>query len=207
MLVIAFFSVNGTPETSLTPLCSITRATDGAQVVSGAAMTHIGHGFYEYDFSDHSRAYTYVVICDGGSSLPSEQRYATTIVSADTISNSVDAIKAKTDGLPASTQTRFDQVDAAIAEIPDSSAMAVMLNDVEAGIRGGSETLETLSGRVQASAIAIDAILAIESGTWEIIGTQMVFKAPGTNVEIARFNLYDIDGNPSASSVYKRVRI
>ncbi len=207
MLVIAFFSANGISEEGLSPICTIRQAQDGEAVVLAAAMSHIGAGFYGYDFTAQDRYKAYTVVCDGGISLPAEQRYATAVIGADHAGIGIDAIKAKTDGLPASTQARLDQIDAAIAGIPDSSAMAIMLNDVEAGIRGGAETLESVAGKVLATAADVSAILAAQVGTWEIVGTQLVFKAPGTNVEIARFNLYDIEGNPSASSVYKRVRV
>ncbi len=207
MLIIAFFSVDGVPQEGLSPTCTIRQAQDGETVVLAAPMSHIGAGFYKYDFTARDRYKAYAVSCDGGISLPAEQRYATAIIGADYNGIGIDAIKAKTDGLPASTQARIDEIDAAIASIPDSSAMAVMLNDVEQNIRGGDETLGTLFGTIQAAAGIIDTILAMTSGTWEIVGTQMVFKAPGTNVEIARFNLYDAEGTPSASSVYKRVRV
>jgi|GEM_PF-6199982 len=207
MLVIAFFSVDGVPQEELSPTCTIRRIDDGEVVVTAAAMGHVGSGFYEYDFTAQDRLKTYTVVCDGGISLPAEQRYATDVIGADNAGIGIDAIKAKTDGLPTSTQARIDQIDSAIAGIPDSSAMAVMLNDVEQNIRGGDETLGTVSGKIQTAAAVIDTILAIESGTWELIDTQLVFRTPGTNVEIARFNLYDAEGEPSASNVYRRERI
>jgi hypothetical protein len=49
-------------------------------------------------------------------------------------------------------------------------------------------------------------ILDVESGNWEILGTQMIFyRKDGT--ELFRFNLYDKNNNLNVEQVYKRVRV
>lgn len=46
----------------------------------------------------------------------------------------------------------------------------------------------------------------IEGGKWQLINNQMVFWAADNVTEVARFNLYDVNGAPSVRNVFKRVR-
>lgn len=50
-------------------------------------------------------------------------------------------------------------------------------------------------------------ILNIEEGDWKIVGTQMIFYETDGITEIARFDLFDEDGNPSNESVFYRKRV
>ena len=54
---------------------------------------------------------------------------------------------------------------------------------------------------------AINLIKDVETGTWAIEGTQMVFYKGNTNVEIMRFNLFDSGGLASPIDVFKRERV
>jgi hypothetical protein len=44
-------------------------------------------------------------------------------------------------------------------------------------------------------------------GKWEITGNQMIFYKADNATEIMRFNLFDADGNPATTDVYKRERV
>jgi len=47
----------------------------------------------------------------------------------------------------------------------------------------------------------------IEGGKWEIINNQMIFYKSDNTTEVARFNLFDKNGNPSEIDLYKRERV
>lgn len=64
----------------------------------------------------------------------------------------------------------------------------------------------TIGRAISDSAINSQAILDIEEGNWEIIGTQMIFKDKA-NVELFRMNLYDSTGKASNTEVFKRQRV
>lgn len=53
----------------------------------------------------------------------------------------------------------------------------------------------------------LDLIHDIEGGKWTIVNNQMVFFKSDNMTEIARFNLFDEDGNPSVDSVFRRERV
>lgn len=53
----------------------------------------------------------------------------------------------------------------------------------------------------------LDLLVQLESGKWEIVNNQMIFYDTG-DVEIMRFNLYDIDGVlTNGINMYKRVPV
>ena len=74
MLFLVFFTDRGTPQTGLTPDVDVWE-TDGTQVVTTAAMSEIGGGWYSYDFAGYDDTKDYVSRADGGSSLPGLDRY------------------------------------------------------------------------------------------------------------------------------------
>jgi len=50
-------------------------------------------------------------------------------------------------------------------------------------------------------------IKAIEGGRWKIVSHQMIFYDDDNTTEIARFDLFDITGDPANESVFERVRV
>ena len=52
----------------------------------------------------------------------------------------------------------------------------------------------------------LNTILDIEQGTWEIKNEQMIFYAVDGS-ELMRFNLYDKNGQPTSTAVFKRERV
>lgn len=75
MWVTSFFTVGGSPETGLTPTLDIYMVSDDTTIVSSAAMTEIGNGWYKYDFTDYVEGTEYVITCDGGATLGIFERY------------------------------------------------------------------------------------------------------------------------------------
>jgi len=53
----------------------------------------------------------------------------------------------------------------------------------------------------------ITFIKDIESGKWEIKSNQMIFFKTDGITEVARFNLFDSNGDASMTEVFKRVRV
>jgi hypothetical protein len=53
----------------------------------------------------------------------------------------------------------------------------------------------------------IQDIYHIQFGRWKIINKQMIFYKADNITEIARFDLFDDSGNPSAEAVFERVKV
>ena len=75
MIITAFFTNNGTPETGLTPTIRIRKLSDNSLVVTDASMSEVGDGFYKYDFTSYDHSIDYAIRVDGGSSLSDSDRY------------------------------------------------------------------------------------------------------------------------------------
>jgi hypothetical protein len=73
--ILAFFTEFGIPKTGLTPTIKIRKLSDKSLIVTDAAMEEVGDGFYTYSFTSATDFEKYAFLCDGGSSLPIEERY------------------------------------------------------------------------------------------------------------------------------------
>jgi len=258
MLIIAFFTNQGTPATGLTPTIDIWEA-DGTQVVSGATMTEVGGGFYKYDFTNYDGSKHYCIRADGGPTLPTDERYQygtnehalvweeavdhhqvpgtfgaknqravpseniddyKADVSALALEATVQAIKAKTDNLPSdpasqsAIEDKIDQAEANIrgADNDDLKAISDQLDAVQADLDNPDQYKADVSdlakeSTVQAIKQAVDFIKGIEGGRWKIENNQMIFYDEDNSTELARFDLFDKDGNPSEENVYERRRV
>jgi hypothetical protein len=60
---------------------------------------------------------------------------------------------------------------------------------------------------VSSLATQISKIYEIETGRWKILNNQMIIYASDNITEIARFNLFDLEGNPSITDVVERVKV
>lgn len=140
MILIVFFSDVGTPKTGLSPVIDIWE-DDGVQLVTAAAMTEIGGGFYKYDFTTYDETKNYCFRADGTSTLTPNDRYTY-------------------------NTNEIGQVTEDLTFLQD-----------------------------------------IEGGKWQIIGNQMIFYKSDNTTEVARFNLFDSDGNPTMINVFDRQRV
>lgn len=75
MLITAFFTESGIPRTGLSPTIRIRTLSDNALVITDAAMTEVGDGFYKYDYVAYDGTIDYSVRCDGGAVMADEERY------------------------------------------------------------------------------------------------------------------------------------
>lgn len=66
--ITTFFTSSGTPQTGLSATIRI-RNGAGTLVITDAAMTEIGDGFYGYDFTTYDEEEEYSIRCDGSASL------------------------------------------------------------------------------------------------------------------------------------------
>lgn len=65
----AFFTDAGTPKTGLSATIRIRKLSDNSLVVTDAAMTEVGDGFYSYDFTTYDIEEEYTIRCDGSATL------------------------------------------------------------------------------------------------------------------------------------------
>jgi len=75
MNIVAYFTNTGTPATGLSPTIRIRNVATGALVVTDAAMTEIGDGWYKYDFTTYDPTLDYAIRCDGTAALTAPDRY------------------------------------------------------------------------------------------------------------------------------------
>jgi len=75
MIITAFFTKNGVPQTSLTPTINITSVSNNTDVITSGAMLSNHFGNYYYDFLTYAIGETYTIRCDGGATLPDPERY------------------------------------------------------------------------------------------------------------------------------------
>jgi len=75
MNILSFFTSSGVPATGLSATVRIRDVSDGSLVITDAAMTETGDGFYKYDFSTYDSSLDYAIRCDGGITLPDAERY------------------------------------------------------------------------------------------------------------------------------------
>lgn len=74
MLLIAFFTNNGTPQTGLSPTMDVW-LPDGSKVVNSETMTEIAGGFYKHEFVAYDGNKDYSIRADGGATLNAADRF------------------------------------------------------------------------------------------------------------------------------------
>lgn len=69
IIINEYFTLNGVPQTGLTPLITIYEDGDDTEVVDGVAMTEYGNGWYYYTFSDYNQRKRYIALFDGTATI------------------------------------------------------------------------------------------------------------------------------------------
>jgi len=236
MLLIAFFTEEGTPKTGLSATIDVWE-DDGTQVVTAQAMAEIAGGFYKYNFTGYDESKNYCIRADGSASLSANDRYifATNEVGQVTedltaLDTLIDGVKAKTDNLPAdpaddsdidsqlaALDVLIDAIKAVTDNLPNSGALTTLITHLT-DLKGSGwtdENLKTMDALIDAIKAKTDTIdwtditflKDIEGGRWRIINNQMVFYKSDNETEVARFNLFDIYGAASQKNVYDRRRV
>ena len=75
MNIVAYFTDGGTPKIGLSPTIRIRDVSDSSLVITDAAMSEMGDGFYKYDFATYDSSVEYSIRCDGGATLKDDDRY------------------------------------------------------------------------------------------------------------------------------------
>lgn len=93
MIIMAYFSEEGTPKTGLTPKIDIWDSDLNHPIIA-QDMTEIAGGFYKYNFANFDNEKDYCIRADGGSSLKDADRY---VIAASEIVGETEDIKIETD--------------------------------------------------------------------------------------------------------------
>jgi hypothetical protein len=164
-----------------------------------------------------------------GFSVPNEYDGVLTAIQADL--DNPDQYKADVSSvaLEATSQDIKDKTDNLPTDPADQSQVEVAISSSESNVRGGSDTLNTLSSQVDSvqsdlnnpdqykadvsgiaddvwvNAIAVQLatdmtfVKNIEGGRWRIVDSEMIFYDSSGEVEIARFALFEVDGTTPAT--------
>ena len=114
----------------------------------------------------------------------------------------IDGIKAKTDLIPASPAAVGSKMD--IVDAPSSAGKTALANAAADQVWD-----EVASGHVApgSAGALLGLVHSILGGKQQIIGNQLVCYAADNATEVARFNLFDSDGDPTMVAVYLRTRV
>ena len=114
----------------------------------------------------------------------------------------IDGIKAKTDLIPASPAAVGSKMD--IVDAPSSAGKTALANAAADQVWD-----EVASGHVASGSAGnlLGLVHSILGGKQQIIGNQLVCYAADNATEVARFNLFDSDGDPTMVAVYLRTRV
>jgi len=77
LILSAYFSNAGVPALGLPATIRVRDLSNNSLVVTDAAMTEVGDGFYSYNFVGYVPAKEYVIRADGGATLSGADRYST----------------------------------------------------------------------------------------------------------------------------------
>lgn len=114
----------------------------------------------------------------------------------------IDGIKAKTDLIPASPAAVGSKMD--IVDAPSSAGKTALANAAADQVWDEVASGHVASGSAGALLGLVHSILG---GKQQIIGNQLVCYAADNATEVARFNLFDSDGDPTMVAVYLRTRV
>ena len=113
----------------------------------------------------------------------------------------IDGIKAKTDLIPASPAAVGSKMD--IVDAPSATGKAALANAAADQVWDEVASGHVASGSTGALLALVHSILG---GKQQIVGNQLVCYAADNATEVARFNLFDSDGDPTMVAVYLRTR-
>mgnify|MGYP007112883622 CR=1 FL=1 len=114
----------------------------------------------------------------------------------------IDGIKAKTDLIPASPAAVGSKMD--IVDAPSSAGKTALANAAADQVWDEVASDHVAAGSTGALLALVHNILG---GKQEIVDNQLVCYAADNATEVARFNLFDSDGDPTMVAVYLRTRV
>lgn len=90
-----------------------------------------------------------------------------------------------------------------VAILPSAADVADAVFDEVAADHVGAGSFGKMLSDIETLAVFIGDI---EGGRWRIVSNQMIFYKSDNTTEVARFNLFDSDGNPAMENVFQRQR-
>ena len=75
MIIQTKFTDGGIPKLGLTPTLRIRKVSDNSLVVTDAAMSEVGGGWYKYTFTAYTGSVDYAMRADGGAVITGYERY------------------------------------------------------------------------------------------------------------------------------------
>lgn len=74
-------------------------------------------------------------------------------------------------------------------------------------LSGAIADLAQISGTLGNIEANVDRLIDIQYGRWYIVNDQMIFYKEDNVTEVARFDLFDNNGNPTMDAVFDRVKV
>jgi len=109
--------------------------------------------------------------------------------------------------LSSSAQILSSSVYAISSSAQIISSSAVYISSSVSLLSGAIADLSQISGTLGNIEAKVDRLIDIQYGRWHIINDQMIFYKEDNTTEVARFNLFDENGNPSMDAVFDRVKV
>jgi len=220
MLIITNFTNNGIPATGLSPIINIINAVTKAVIVNDAQMEEIGNGFYKYDFTDYNSVIDYVIQCDGGASLPDNERYSFGTNTFNDVALEVTSqnIKADTSGLIEHRQISGENRERIIElqiQVDDTQGQINSMREEIEGIQGQLGEAQGQITEVEDKVTDINEltltivqqilkILKVQEGRWKIENNELIiYEEDGVTV-YKKFRLLDQYGKPAMENIVER---
>lgn len=84
---------------------------------------------------------------------------------------------------------------------------AYKANITALALEATGQLIKTEIDKIPSIITDLDFIKDIEGGKWKIINNQMIFYKADNVTEVARFNLFDSNGNPAVADVFERQKV
>lgn len=87
------------------------------------------------------------------------------------------------------------------------SSSAAYISSSVSLLSGAIADLAQITGTLGNIEAKVDRLIDIQYGRWHIVNDQMIFYKEDNTTEVARFDLFDENGNPSMDAVFDRVKV
>jgi hypothetical protein len=159
MDIIAFFTNSGIPAAGLSPTIRIRRVSTGALLVTDAAMTEIGDGFYKYNFAAYDPTIDYAIRCDGGIILSGSERYTYAGNENSEVLTEIETVNTNVLGVSANSDTTSLQADILRIGTDVLSLSADSLNAIE-NVQGDVTSIQGDVLRIETEVLGVSGALS-----------------------------------------------
>ncbi len=201
VLITVFFTSTGIPSTSLSPTIRIRRIDTDVLVITDAAMSNVGDGFYKYDFTTYDDTLEYVIRADGTVTLDDVDRYkfnGSTEANIEITLRDTEEIQSKlpTDNIMGSAvlTSKDDEIDA-IKLVTDAISIPTVL-DIVNGVFDELVATHTTSDSFGSNMELIRKIL-LNRLTLTNDGADLTLYDDDNSTPILTASLTDINNDPA----------